>query len=96
MSKRDPFAAIHAAIDGRRFGPNMKQALHDLLGDGSEAGLSYRQVSEANGVDWRELHRNAKTVPGLRETHLRTWRDWWGKSFPTMWKHHLEKPSRAA
>ena len=93
MSKRDPLAALHAAIDKRRFGPSMKLALHDLLGSN---GFSYRNAAEANGVDWRELHRNAKTVPGLREAHLRTWRDWWGDAFPTMWKHHLEKPGQAA
>ena len=89
MTQRDPLAAIHAAIDGRRFGPSMKQALHDLLGSD---GFTYRQVGEINGVDWRGLHRNAKSVPGLPEAHLRAWRDWWGKSFPTLWKHHFEAP----
>ncbi len=93
MSQKDPLAAIHAAIDKRRFGARMKQALHDLLG---KDGGSYRIAAWSNGVDHRELHRNAKTVPGLREAHLRTWRDWWGDAFPTMWKHHLEKPDQAA
>ena len=77
---------LETAIEARRFAPAMKAALRRLL-----AGESYRQAAEAEGVGYRELHRNGGTVEGLREGHLRAWRERWGGAFPTMWRHHLAR-----
>jgi hypothetical protein len=82
---------IRAAIDRRRFGDPMKAGLRLLL-----EGHSYRHAAELAGVDYRELHRNAKTVKELREAHLRAWRDSWGRAFPSMWRRHLAPLDKAA
>ena len=54
------------------------------------------EAAKAEGVDYRELHRNAGTVPGLREAHLRAWRASWGEAFPELWEHHLARLDDAA
>lgn len=80
--------AIRAAIEARRFGPAMKRALGRLL-----EGESYRAAAGAEGVGWRELHHNAASVPGLRAGHLEAWRDHWGRAFPAVWRHHIQRAS---
>lgn len=64
----------------------MKRALVRLL-----EGASYRQAAAGEGVGFRELHRNAATVNGLRAAHLRAWRDRWGGAFPSVWRHHVRE-----
>lgn len=76
---------ISEAITSRRFSPAMKRALHRLL-----AGESYRKSAEAEGVGFRDLHRNASSVDGLRDAHRRAWRDGWGNAFPAVWRHHVQ------
>lgn len=76
--------AILAEIEGRRFWLAMKRALRRVLD-----GESYRAAAEAEGVGFRELHRNAATVPGLRAAHLVAWREHWGRAFPAVWRHHV-------
>jgi hypothetical protein len=77
--------AIRAAIQRRRFSAPMKAALLAVLD-----GESYRNAAEIHGARWRDLHRAAATVPGLREAHLRAWRASWGDSFPEVWQRHIE------
>ena len=77
-------SVLRTAIQDRRFSPAMKAALLALL-----EGQSYRQAAEAHGARWRDVHRAAGTVPGLREAHLRAWCGSWGPSFPTVWRRHL-------
>ncbi len=69
----------------------MKRALGRVL-----EGESYRAAAAAEGVGWRELHRNAATVPGLRGQHLETWRDRWGRAFPAVWRQHIRAFDDAA
>ncbi len=78
---------IGAAIEGRKFAPAMKRALHRAL-----VGESYRAAAKAEGIEnvYREVWRNAGTVPGLRDSHLEAWQQQWGESFPPMWEQHLE------
>ena len=78
---------IGAAIEGRRFAPAMKRALHRAL-----QGESYRHAARAEGIErvYREVWRNAGTVPGLRDAHLEAWQQRWGESFPALWRQHLE------
>lgn len=75
---------IAAAIEARRFSDPMKRALRRVL-----EGESYRPAATAEGVGYRELHRNAATVEGLRDAHLKAWRDGWGRAFPAQWRHHV-------
>ena len=82
---------LHQAVDHRRFGPRMKVALKALL-----EGDSYRHAARVAGVGFRELHRNALSVPGLREAHLRAWHGSWGPDFPPEWRQHLEGLDGAA
>ncbi len=77
---------IQDAIDHRGFSPRMKRALKRLL-----EGDSYRHAAEAERVDWRDLHANAKRVRGLVEAHLVAWRQRWGEAFPSMWNRHLKR-----
>lgn len=77
--------SITRSIEARRFSPAMKRALARVL-----AGESYRKAAEAERVGWRELHRNAGTVEGLRDAHRRAWRDGWGRAFPAVWQHHVK------
>ncbi len=83
--------AIRAAIEARRFSPAMKRALGRVL-----EGETYRSAAAAEGVGWRELHRNAATVPGLRAGHLEAWRGHWGRAFPAVWRHHVRTLESAA
>jgi hypothetical protein len=76
--------AIRAAIEARRFSAAMKRALGRLLD-----GESYRQAAADEGVGYRELHRNAATVEGLRSAHLQAWRGGWGEAFPAVWQQHV-------
>ncbi len=75
---------ITAAIEARRFSQRMKRALCRVLN-----GESYRIAATCERVGFRELHRNAATIPGLREAHLIAWRDDWGADFPPTWRQHL-------
>ncbi len=77
---------IAAAIDRRGFSPRMKRALKRLL-----EGESYRWAAQSEGVDWRDLHANAKRVQGLVQTHLVAWQRSWGEAFPPMWSRHLKR-----
>jgi len=77
---------IRGAIAGRRFSEPMKRALGRLLD-----GDSYRRAAEGEGVGYRDLHRNAQTVGGLRVAHLEAWRDYWGPAIAPAWKHHLRR-----
>ena len=78
-------AEIRAVIARRRFYDATKAALIAVL-----EGQSYRQAAEAHGVRWRDLHRAARTVPGLREAHLRAWQRSWGQTVPSVWRQHLQ------
>ena len=71
-------------LERRRFKPATRQALTGVL-----AGESYRQVAAANGLDYRDVFKAAKTVPGLQERHLAEWRRLWGSDLPAHWQHHL-------
>ena len=77
-------ARILAAIEARQFSERMKRGLNRVLD-----GESYRLAAEGEGVGWRELHRNASTIKGLRDAHRRAWRDDWGRAFPAVWQHHV-------
>lgn len=83
--------AIRAAIEARRFSPAMKRALGRVL-----EGESYRAAAAGEGVGWRELHRNAATVPSLKTVHLAAWRDRWGRAFPAVWQHQLRNIGETA
>ena len=50
----------------------MKAALRKTLD-----GTSYRAAGSECGVDYRDLHKNAKRL-GLDRLHLEAWRDDWG------------------
>jgi hypothetical protein len=54
-------------LEQRRFGQSMKRALRRVL-----AGESYRSAAAAEGIDPSDVHRSAKSVPGLIEAHLIT------------------------
>ncbi len=84
---------LRQAIDQRRFSEPMKSALKALLD-----GDSYRTAAEKAGVEYRQVHRNAGTVAGLREAHLLAWRDDWEKygGLPEMWRQHLKRLEEAA
>lgn len=82
--------AIRAAIEARRFSPAMKRALGRVL-----EGESYRAAAAGEGVGWRELHRNAATVPGLKAAHLEAWRESWGRAFPAVWRRHVANLTEA-
>lgn len=86
-AKPDP-AAIREEIEGRRFGQRMKRAFGRVLD-----GESYRAAAAAEGVGFRDLHRNAATVTGLRAAHLEAWRASWGSAFPTVWQQHVRQAS---
>jgi hypothetical protein len=73
-------------IDRRRFGEPMKRALRRVLN-----GESYRQAAEAEGIDHADVYKAAKSIPGLREAHLKAWRESWGPAFPKVWRQHLER-----
>jgi len=76
--------SIREQIDRRHFQRPMKQALRRLL-----TGQSYREAAEAERVDHAYLWRAAGSIGGLREAHLRAWRDRWGAEFPPEWRQHL-------
>lgn len=76
--------SITTAIEARRFSGPMKAALRRVL-----KGESYRKAAEGEGVGYREVHRNASTIKGLRDAHNRAWRDGWGRAFPALWRHHV-------
>ena len=82
---------IAAAIEARRFSDPMKRALRRV-----PKGESYRPAAMAEGVGFRELHRNAKTVPGLQRAQKRAWVDRWGTAFPSVWRHHVADLDDAA
>lgn len=82
---------IREAIAARRFSQKMKAALSEVA-----AGASYRRAADRAGVDHRDLHHNAKTVPGLVDLHLKEWERSLGPAFPQMWRHHLERREKAA
>ena len=48
-----------------------------------------RHCCGEEGVGYRELHRNAATVAGLKAAHLQAWREGWGKAFPAVWQQHV-------
>jgi hypothetical protein len=48
-----------------KFGEAMKRALRRVL-----KGESYRSAAAAEGNDSSDVHRSAKTVPGLIDAHL--------------------------
>lgn len=75
---------ITSAIEARRFSKPMKAALQRVL-----KGETYRDAAKGEGVGYRELHRNASTVTGLRDAHKQAWRDGWGGAFPAVWRHHV-------
>ena len=77
---------IQDAIDHRGFSPRMRRALKRLL-----ESESYRWAAQSEGVDWRDLHANAKRVRGLAEAHLVAWQRSWGEAFPPMWSRHLKR-----
>ncbi len=64
----------------------MKQALRRLL-----AGESYREAAAAERVDHAYLWRAAGSIGGMREAHLRAWRERWGDEFPPQWQHHMKR-----
>lgn len=57
-------SSVAAHLEGRGFGIAMAGALHRLAADPS---ASYRAAARAHGVDTGDLHRAAKTIPGLSE-----------------------------
>ena len=63
----------------------MKAALRQTLD-----GTSYRAAGSECGVDFRDLHKNAKRL-GLDRAHLEAWRDYWGPAIAPAWKHHLRR-----
>ena len=79
-------ADLRAAIERRHFSKTTKAALLAVL-----EGQSYRQAAGAHGARWRDLHRAARTVPGLCEAHLRAWCGSWGSGFPAVWRQHLRR-----
>jgi hypothetical protein len=81
-------AATHILeqLDGRKFGEPMKRALRRVL-----EGESYRHAAAAEGIDHSDVHRSAKSVPGLIEAHLAAWRDGWSEAFPAVWRRHLKR-----
>jgi hypothetical protein len=60
-------AATHIIehLDGRKFGEPMQRALRRVL-----KGESYHSAAAAEGIDASDVHRSAKTVPGLIDAHL--------------------------
>ena len=74
-------------LSGRRFHEPMRQAL-ELV----RRGESYRAAADAEGVDYRELHRASSSVPGLLDHHRVAWRVGWGDRFPGIWDRHLDNP----
>ena len=66
-------------IESRRFSDRMKAALRKTLD-----GTSYRAAGGECGVDYRDLHKNAKRL-GLDRTHLEAWRDDWGPAIAPAW-----------
>ena len=74
-----------AAIEAGRFSDRMKTALRLVLD-----GTSYRAAGRECGVDFRDLHKNAKRL-GLDLMHLKAWRDSWGDRLAPAWKHHLRR-----
>ena len=57
----------------------MKAALRKTLD-----GTSYRAAGSECGVDFRDLHKNAKRL-GLDRAHLEAWRDDWGPAIAPAW-----------
>jgi hypothetical protein len=51
-------------LEQRKFGEAMKRALRRVL-----KGESYRSAAAAEGIDASDVHRSAKTVPGLIDAH---------------------------
>jgi len=82
---------IREQIDRRRFGRRMKQALRRALN-----GESYRAAAAAEGIDHADLWKAARSIPGLRDAHLRAWRASWGDEFPPEWQQHLKRLGSAA
>ncbi len=72
-------------IEAGRFSDRMKAALRLVLD-----GTSYRAAGRECGVDFRDLHKNAKRL-GLDLLHLKAWRDRWGGRLAPAWKHHLRR-----
>jgi len=72
-------------IESRRFSERMKAALRRTLD-----GTSYRAAGSECGVDFRDLHKNAKRL-GLDLMHLKAWRDSWGDRLAPAWKIHLRR-----
>ena len=83
--KQHAASAMRAAIEDGRFGDRMKTALRLVLD-----GTSYRSAGRECGVDFRDLHKNAKRL-GLDRAHLEAWRDSWGDRLAPAWKHHLRR-----
>ena len=80
---------MHQTIEGRRFSPPMKRAMHRLL-----EGETYREAAQAESVDYRNLATNAATVEGLKARHLQAVRDRWreqGKDVPAHLAHKFEQ-----
>ena len=63
----------------------MKAALRKTLD-----GTSYRAAGSECGVDYRDLHKNAKRL-GLDRAHLEAWRAYWGPAIAPAWKHPLRR-----
>ena len=57
----------------------MKAALRKTLD-----GTSYRAAGSECGVNYRDLHKNAKRL-GLDRAHLEAWRDDWGPAIAPAW-----------
>jgi hypothetical protein len=60
-------AATHILrhLEQRQFGEPMQRAMLRVF-----KGESYRSAAAAEGIDHSDVHRSAKTVPGLIEAHL--------------------------
>ena len=69
-------------IERRRFSRPMKRALVRLL-----QGQTYRAAATAEGVDFRNLAKNAKSVVGLRDSHLAAVRSRWDQEGRTVPPH---------
>jgi hypothetical protein len=47
-------------------------------------GTIYGAAGGECGVDYRDLHKNAKRL-GLDRAHLEAWRDYWGPAIAPAW-----------
>jgi hypothetical protein len=53
-------------------------------------GTGYRAAGREFGVDFRDLHKNAKRL-GSYWLYLEAWRDYRGDRMAPAWKHHLRR-----